>query len=49
MAPGERILERHQPVEDVKGNNGDGGCLQLTNLRLIWYSLKTTKLNLSEL
>ena len=46
MAAGERILERVDPVEDTKANSGEQGCLLMTNLRVIWYSSKTSKLNL---
>jgi Bardet-Biedl syndrome 5 protein len=48
MAPGEVTLERVEPVEDTKGNSGDRGCLLMTNLRIIWYSIKSPKLNLSK-
>jgi len=48
MAPGETALERVEQVEDSKANSGEYGCLLFTNMRLIWYSSKTTKLNLSE-
>lgn len=48
MAAGESTLERVEQVEDSKANSGEPGCLILTNLRLIWYSAKTARLNLSE-
>ena len=48
MAPGEVTLERVEPVEDTKGNSGDRRCLLMTNLRVIWYSIKSPKLNLSK-
>lgn len=35
------------PVEDTKGNNGDGGRLSLTNLRLMWTSKKQHRTNIS--
>ena len=46
MAAGERILETVDPVEDTKANIGEHGCLLMTNLRVIWYSSRTPKLNL---
>lgn len=49
MAPGETALERVEQVEDSKANSGECGCLLFTNMRLIWYSSKTTKLNLSKI
>ena len=48
MVPGETICERVEPVEDTKANSGESGCLVMTNLRMMWYSSKTAKLNLSE-
>jgi Bardet-Biedl syndrome 5 protein len=45
---GESVLERVEPVEDTKANSGEAGCLIMTNLRLLWFSNKTAKLNLSE-
>eukprot|EP00291_Cryptomonas_curvata_P008385 CAMPEP_0172198098 /NCGR_PEP_ID=MMETSP1050-20130122/27883_1 /TAXON_ID=233186 /ORGANISM="Cryptomonas curvata, Strain CCAP979/52" /LENGTH=281 /DNA_ID=CAMNT_0012874851 /DNA_START=38 /DNA_END=879 /DNA_ORIENTATION=- len=34
-------------IEDTKGNNGDNGELQVTNLRLMWISANNVKTNLS--
>jgi Bardet-Biedl syndrome 5 protein len=48
MVTGESVLERVEPVEDTKANSGEAGCLVMTNLRLLWFSRKTAKLNLSE-
>ena len=48
MVAGESILERVEPVEDTKANSGEPGCLIMTNLRVLWYSSKTAKLNLSK-
>lgn len=48
MVPGECVLERVELVEDTKANSGEPGCLIMTNLRLLWYSHKTAKLNLSK-
>ncbi|KAK4008166.1 hypothetical protein OUZ56_013315 [Daphnia magna] len=47
MVPGECVLERVELVEDTKANSGEPGCLIMTNLRLLWYSHKTAKLNLT--
>ncbi|XP_046639809.1 Bardet-Biedl syndrome 5 protein homolog [Daphnia pulicaria] len=44
---GESVLERVEPVEDTKANSGEAGCLIMTNLRLLWFSNKTAKLNLT--
>lgn len=49
MTAGEVILEKVEPVEDTKANSGECGCLIMTNLRIMWYSSKTAKLNLSKL
>lgn len=49
MAPGETILERLESVEDTKANSGEHGCLLITNLRIIWFSSRTSKLNISTL
>jgi Bardet-Biedl syndrome 5 protein len=48
MVAGELVLERIEPVEDTKANTGEAGCLIMTNLRMLWFSHKTAKLNLSE-
>ncbi|XP_055702744.1 Bardet-Biedl syndrome 5 protein homolog [Phlebotomus papatasi] len=44
---GETTLDIISNVEDTKGNIGDVGRLMITNLRIIWYSVTTTKFNLS--
>lgn len=49
LTAGESLLEKFEPVEDSKANTGEPGCLVMTNLRLLWYSSKTAKLNLSKL
>lgn len=49
MTAGEAILAKIEPVEDTKANSGECGCLIMTNLRIMWYSSKTAKLNLSKL
>ena len=38
---GEKVIDSIQHVEDTKGNNGERGCLLITNLRLIWFSEQT--------
>jgi Bardet-Biedl syndrome 5 protein len=47
MRPNERVLYQVKNVEDVKGNTGERGILQVTNLRLIWYTEQNTKINLT--
>ncbi|KAH3743650.1 tubulin epsilon chain [Pelomyxa schiedti] len=44
---GETLVECIDAVEDTKGNNGEHGCLTISNLRLIWYCTKYPKTNLS--
>ena len=34
-------------VEDTKGNNGEVGQLHITNLRLIWTSQRSIRMNLT--
>eukprot|EP00882_Tetradesmus_deserticola_P002849 GHRQ01003030.1.p1 GENE.GHRQ01003030.1~~GHRQ01003030.1.p1 ORF type:complete len:353 (+),score=131.66 GHRQ01003030.1:772-1830(+) len=44
---GEEVLDTFEPVEDTKGNNGDGGRLTLTHLRLMWRSTKQARTSIS--
>ena len=44
---GEVIIDSLEPVEDTKGNNGESGVLQVTNLRMIWMATANVKTNLS--
>lgn len=44
---GEVIIDSLAPVEDTKGNNGESGMLQVTNLRMIWMATSNFKTNLS--
>ncbi|KAA3672807.1 Bardet-Biedl syndrome 5 protein [Paragonimus westermani] len=44
---GEFLVDKLHPVEDTKGNLGDKGTLWITNLRLIWISGNTRRINLS--
>lgn len=43
----EQLIDSINSVEDTKGNNGERGSLIVTNLRIIWVSHKTSKINLS--
>lgn len=43
---GETVLDVMDYVEDTKGNPRDAGRLFVTNLRIIWYSLTSSKFNL---
>ncbi|CAM2718167.1 unnamed protein product [Rotaria socialis] len=44
---GEFIIDTLSSVEDTKGNNGDKGKLTITNIRLIWHSHSSSRINLS--
>lgn len=43
---GEKLIDVLNVVEDIKGNNGDCGCLMVINLRIIWYFLVLFRVNL---
>lgn len=43
----EQIIDSINSVEDTKGNNGERGSLIVTNLRIIWVSHASNKINLS--
>lgn len=47
LRPGERALDLLDSIEDTKGNSGDRGRLVVTNLRLMWSSQSTPRINLS--
>lgn len=47
MRKGEFCVDSIDAIEDTKGNNGERGSLVVTNLRMIWRSLKNAKTNLS--
>lgn len=47
LRKGEILVDSIDSVEDTKGNNGEQGCLTITNLRIIWASSKYPKTNLS--
>jgi Bardet-Biedl syndrome 5 protein len=44
----EVIIDSINSVEDTKGNNGERGSLIVTNLRIIWASHTSAKINLSK-
>mmetsp|Transcript_7026 Transcript_7026/g.8039 ORF Transcript_7026/g.8039 Transcript_7026/m.8039 type:complete len:358 (+) Transcript_7026:317-1390(+) len=44
---GEFQIDSMDSVEDTKGNNGERGELIITNLRLVWWSHKNRRTNLS--
>lgn len=46
MRKGEHVIDKLDFIEDTKGNNGDKGRLLITNLRMIWHSLSTTRISL---
>lgn len=41
------MIDQLDSVEDTKGNNGERGRLTITNLRLMWQSQSTPRINLS--
>lgn len=43
---GEILYDVFDYMEDTKGNPNERGRIMVTNLRLIWYSLFNSKLNL---
>jgi Bardet-Biedl syndrome 5 protein len=47
MRRGEVIIDSLDSVEDTKGNNGESGTLQVTNLRLMWMAASNFRTNLS--
>eukprot|EP00294_Goniomonas_avonlea_P013960 CAMPEP_0114553076 /NCGR_PEP_ID=MMETSP0114-20121206/7462_1 /TAXON_ID=31324 /ORGANISM="Goniomonas sp, Strain m" /LENGTH=345 /DNA_ID=CAMNT_0001737989 /DNA_START=14 /DNA_END=1051 /DNA_ORIENTATION=+ len=44
---GEALIDSMHSIEDTKGNNGEKGELHVTNLRLLWVSSRSRKINLS--
>eukprot|EP00891_Asterochloris_glomerata_P008878 jgi/Astpho2/8878/e_gw1.00129.36.1_t len=44
---GEFSIDNMGQVEDTKGNNGEVGQLHITNLRLIWTSQRSVRMNLT--
>ncbi|XP_045503852.1 Bardet-Biedl syndrome 5 protein homolog isoform X1 [Colias croceus] len=47
LRSGEKIFDRIEPIEDTKGNCGVKGRMVVTNLRVIWHSLSSPRINLS--
>ncbi|CAF4880895.1 unnamed protein product [Pieris macdunnoughi] len=47
LRSGEKIFDRIEPIEDTKGNAGVKGRMVVTNLRVIWHSLSSPRINLS--
>jgi Bardet-Biedl syndrome 5 protein len=47
LRKGEVTIDSINSVEDTKGNNGERGSLEITNLRLLWASHKSVRTNLS--
>ncbi|KAJ0172065.1 hypothetical protein K1T71_012038 [Dendrolimus kikuchii] len=47
LRPGEKIFDRIEPIEDTKGNSGTKGRMVVTNLRIIWHSIHSPRINLS--
>ncbi|KAL0818743.1 hypothetical protein ABMA28_008071 [Loxostege sticticalis] len=47
LRAGEKIFDRIEPIEDTKGNSGTKGRMVVTNLRIIWHSLSSPRINLS--
>jgi hypothetical protein len=41
------VIDSLEPIEDTKGNNGESGTLQVTNLRMIWMATENFRTNLS--
>ncbi|CAH0731346.1 unnamed protein product, partial [Brenthis ino] len=47
LRSGEKVFDRIDAIEDTKGNSGMQGRLVVTNLRIIWHSLSSPRINLS--
>ncbi len=47
LRKGEFLIDSMRQIEDTKGNNGENGELQVTNLRLLWISSANLRTNLS--
>uniref|UniRef100_A0A6M2DCI0 Putative bardet-biedl syndrome 5 n=1 Tax=Xenopsylla cheopis TaxID=163159 RepID=A0A6M2DCI0_XENCH len=47
LRSGEKLMDRMDAVEDTKGNSGDKGRLLITNIRLMWHSYATPRINLT--
>ncbi|XP_030760473.1 Bardet-Biedl syndrome 5 protein homolog [Sitophilus oryzae] len=44
---GEKVIDKLDNIEDTKGNAGDRGRLIITNLRILWHSMISPRVNLS--
>ncbi|XP_019767809.1 Bardet-Biedl syndrome 5 protein homolog isoform X2 [Dendroctonus ponderosae] len=44
---GEKVIDKLGDIEDTKGNYGDRGRLIITNLRILWHSMSSPRVNLS--
>lgn len=44
---GEFVIDQLDDVEDTKGNNGEPGSLSITNLRMIYQSKRSKRVNVS--
>ncbi|KAK9814139.1 hypothetical protein WJX72_001188 [[Myrmecia] bisecta] len=47
LRSGEIVIDSMGFVEDTKGNNGEQGELTITNLRVLWVSQRSKRMNLS--
>lgn len=45
---GETIIDKLDSIEDTKGNAGDRGRIIITNIRILWHSLASPRINLCE-
>lgn len=45
---GEFIIDKLDSIEDTKGNAGDRGRIIITNIRILWHSLASPRINLCE-
>lgn len=48
LKPGEKVIDRLENIEDSKGNPGDRGRLVVTNIRILWHSITSPRINLSK-
>lgn len=48
LIPGEKVIDKLDNIEDTKGNNGDRGRLIITNIRILWHSISSPRINLCE-
>ncbi|XP_044765815.1 Bardet-Biedl syndrome 5 protein homolog [Coccinella septempunctata] len=47
LRSGEKIIDCLEDIEDTKGNAGDRGRLVVTNLRILWHSITSPRINLT--